>query len=150
MRFLKDIISRIRWEVVTLVVVLVCFIALAVFFIRPFNHKDICSDDFCIRTYMDPDAVPLKGESKLWVELRNDGSNDINIEVKAKTRNPAILFKKNMSQEANRKIGLGAGERIRINFDVKANAEYPGVYRTDVQARYNNTEITDSIYLRVG
>jgi hypothetical protein len=150
LKFVKDLISRIRWNVVISVAALIVFAVIALFFIKPFNPQYTCSDEVCISTRMEPDAVGLKGESILWVDLKNDGSEDIMVDVTAKTRNLAILFKKNMSRNTSRLVQLGAGESMKLNFNVKANATYPGTYIVDVLVKYNREEIKSDTRIRVG
>ncbi len=150
MKFVKDLISRIRWNVVISIAALLVFAVIALFFIKPFNPQYTCSNEVCVSTHMDPDAVKMNGESVLWVELRNDGSTDLSVAVTAKTRNPAILFKKTMERNSSREVHLGAGESMKLNFNMKANATYPGTYITDITIRYGHEEIKSDTRVRVG
>lgn len=149
MKLVKDIISRIRWNVVISIIAVLIFILIVVLFFNPFNPDFACSDGLCISTYTEPPEVELKGESTLWVDLKNRGGEDLIVDVRLKTRNPALLFKDQQEQETNREIELGAGESMKLNFDLKANATYPGTYRIDVTTTYDNGRLEDDVYLKV-
>ncbi len=130
-------------------IAVVAFILIAVLFFKPFSPDYVCSNGVCLSAYMEPDAVSLKGGSTLWVDLLNKGNTDLVIDVRLKTRNQAVLVKETGNQEISREIELGAGERMMLDFVMKANATYPGTYRTDVVVRYGSLEIADDVYLKV-
>ncbi|MBN2014414.1 MAG: hypothetical protein JW778_04475 [Candidatus Altiarchaeota archaeon] len=149
MKLVKDLISRIRWNVVISMIAVVIFIFMAISFFNPFTPDYRCSNGLCINAYTEPGEVELTGESTLWVDLRNRGTDDLNIYVKLKTRNPALLFRDEREQETEKAAELGAGESMKLNFDLKANATYPGTYRVDVTVTYSGGHVEDDVYLNV-
>lgn len=149
LKFMKNLISRIRWNVVISIVTVIVLIVIAVLFFKPFTPPLKCSDGVCIQSRAEPGEVGLKGESTLWVDIMNRGNEDLIMEVKLKTRNVVLFFEETYTQDISREIELGPGESMKLNFNVKANASYPGTYRTDITAIFNNERIESEVYLKV-
>jgi len=148
MKFVKNLISRIRWNVVISIVAVIVLIVIAVLFFKPGAPHFKCSNGVCISSYAEPSEVALKGDSTLWIDIRNKGNENLIIDIKLET-SKVLFLKETNSREISKEIELGPGENIKLNFDVKANASYPGTYRTDIIAMYNNERIEDEIYLKV-
>ena len=146
MKFVKNIILRIRWNVIISIVAVVILIVIAVLFFKPSPFR--CSNSVCINSYAEPSRITLKGDSTLWIDIRNMGGEDLIIDIKLKTRNEVLFFKETNSREINKEIELGPGESMQLNFNLKANAPYPGTYRTDIMAMYNDEQINDEVYIQ--
>jgi uncharacterized membrane protein len=146
---MKNLISRIRWNVVISIIAVIILIVIAVLFFRPFTPQSKCSNGLCIRSYMEPGEVDLRGESTLWVDIRNRGGDDQFIDVKLKTRNVVLFFEETKTQEVGKDVELGSGESIKLNFNVNSNASYPGTFRIDITALYEDKQINDEVYLKL-
>ena len=150
MKSVKNLISRIRWNVVISIVAVILLIIIAVLYFKSvyFTPHFKCSNGVCINSYAEPSEVSLKGDSTLWIDIKNRGDEDLIIDIKLET-SKVLFFKETNSREISDEVELRPGESIKLNFDVKANASYPGTYRTDIMAVYNGEQIDDEVYLRV-
>ncbi|OYT41648.1 MAG: hypothetical protein B6U86_01985 [Candidatus Altiarchaeales archaeon ex4484_43] len=148
MKFVKNLISRVRWNVVISIVAVIVLIIIAVLFFRPGAPHFECSNGVCIDSYAEPSEVSLKGDSTLWIDIKNRGDEDLIIDIKLET-SKVLFFKETNSREISDEVELRPGESIKLNFDVKANASYPGTYRTDIMVAYNDERIDDEVYIKV-
>lgn len=146
---MKNLISRVRWNVVVSIIAVIILLVIAVLFFRPFTPQSKCSNGLCIHSYMEPSETELRGASTLWVDIRNRGADDLFIDVKLKTRNAVLFFEETNTQEVDKEFALGSGESIKLNFNVNANASYPGTFRMDITALYEDKQINDEVYLKL-
>jgi hypothetical protein len=149
MKFVKSIISRVRWNVVISIIAVVVLIPIAFIFLKPFTPQFRCSNGLCMNSYAEPREITPAGESTLWVEISNRGDDDLVVDVSLKARNDVLFFKETNAHEVEREVGIGPKETRKLNFDVTASAAYSGTYRTDVIITYNNEEINDEVYITV-
>lgn len=144
----RNIIKRVKWRSVG-IVILAAFLLFLVFIgFNPFiSYKG--SGDIKIKSWADPGSVGLSDKSTIWIEVMNRGEEKKWIFLSLKSYSPVITFLENNGQEANETMSLGRGESRRIDFKVQVSAEYGGNYGVEVDARYDREQIDDEVYIGV-
>ncbi|RLI91148.1 MAG: hypothetical protein DRO89_04560, partial [Candidatus Altiarchaeales archaeon] len=105
MKSVKNLISRIRWNVVISIVAVIVLIIIAVLFFRPGAPHFKCSSGVCINSYAEPSEVSLKGDSTLWIDIKNRGDEDLIIDIKLET-SKVLFFKETNSREISEEVEL--------------------------------------------
>ena len=150
MELMDNIISRIRWKSVIILIVAILVIAIAFSSINLFPSGYKGTDDIRVRTWLDPSTINLKGESIVWIEVMNTGKDDIWIRLGLNTDDPALLFRNTGRQNTTEVVKLGPGESRKLDFKVRLDgALYGGNYGINILLEYEDEEIEDKIYLRV-
>ena len=150
MKLKDDIISRIRWKSVMVVLLVIVIIAIAFSSVNLFSSGYMGKKDIKIRTWLDPSTVDLNGKSIVWSEVKNTGQEDVWILLNLDTDDPALLFKDTENQSTSEFIKLGPGESRKLDFKIElVYASYSGDYGINILLKYDEEEIKDKIYLKV-
>jgi len=152
MKQIKNIISRIRWNVVLGIlsaILLILLASLAFIYFKPLESGYKCKKDVCISSRADPSTVGLRDESTIWVDIRNDGPDELKIEVSLETYDPKLTFVRNGNQTIQKEIRIGPDESRKLDFPVRLNAMYGGDYRIDIKVDYAYGRIEDKVTLKV-
>jgi len=145
----KDIISRIRWKSVILVLVLIIVVVL-LFKSLPFQPK--VRDNVGISLSADPDTIPPGGKSTIDVEVTNLHSTDtLNMVVSVKTHDEKLVFSNN-NMTIFQEVSVGPKETRKLKFNVRLlSGALEGKYSIDASAREKSSivGVEDTIYLNV-
>ncbi|MEM2918603.1 MAG: hypothetical protein QXY62_03800 [Candidatus Altiarchaeota archaeon] len=144
----RSIIKRIKWKSVALVIFLVAIAFLIILGFNPFlSYKG--SGEIKIRSWAEPNKVSLDGKSTIWVEVKNQGSENKRVFISLKSYDPVIKFFETNSQEENKTIFIGKGESRKLDFKIQISASYAGDYGVSIKAKYDKETIEDEVYISV-
>jgi len=152
MKQLKNIISRIRWNVVLGILSIILLILLfAVVFItlKPLEPGYKCKKDVCIRSSADPGRIGLRDESTIWIDIRNNGPDQLKIDIDLEIYDPKLTFVRNGNQTIQKEVKIGPSESRELDFPVRVNAIHGGDYRIDIEVEYAYGRIEDKVILNV-
>lgn len=144
----RGIIKRIKWKSVALVIFLIAILFFIILGLNPFlTYRG--AGEIKIRSWAEPNKVPLNGKSTIWVEVKNHGSENKKVFVFLKSYDPVVKFSKTDSQYSNETIVLGKGESRKLDFNVEISASYVGDYGISIKAKYDKEIIDDEVYISV-
>lgn len=152
MKQLKSILSRVRWNVVMGIIatiLLVALIAVVLVTIKPLDSGYKGEDDIRIKSWAEPSTVKLNDESRIWIDIRNTGSNTRVVHVTLESHDPSLKFIDTNNQTIKKDIAIGPKESRKPGFPVEINAELSGDYGIRILVSYTYDRIEDEVILNV-
>jgi len=116
----KNIISRIRWNVVIPLLLFISAIISLFIIFNPFAPKYNCLDGICTRLHLQPESIPLNGESTILVEIRNVGIESRDVDVLLWSDDTSVIFTDTQNRSSNDRVTLAPGNSRELDFDIVA------------------------------
>lgn len=144
----RNLLKRIKWKSVSLVIILLLVVFFIVLGFNPLGMDYKGKGDIKIKSWLEPGRVDLEDESTVWVEIKNTGKKSQDVIVSLKTYDPDVKFLDD-TQEKTASRNLGPGESRELDFKVNIKATDGGKYGISIKAEYEHEIIRDEVYLSV-
>ncbi|HDI73327.1 MAG TPA: hypothetical protein ENF58_04265 [Candidatus Altiarchaeales archaeon] len=150
MKAFKNIISRIKWKsVFGLISVVVLILLILWAFPALFAPRYKGSGDVQIKSWVEPSKVDLKGKSTVWIEIRNTGDENVEVDVNLRTYDKNLIFEETGNQGINESRILGPRESRKLDFKVNVDAPDSGKYGIKILVSHKRETIEDEVFLNV-
>jgi len=127
---IQELAARIKWKPV---IGLIAVIALLMILIWAASNLKLSSGfkgdgDIQMRAWADPSKALLTGKGKVWVDVRNTGTDNINANVNIAAYSKSLVFSDSGTQQVNKAVEIGPGESRQLDFLINFNASDAGKY----------------------
>ena len=151
MEIVSNILSRIKWRNVFVVLILLGVVFFVVKFL-PLNYK--VKDNIGLKASVSPDRLNVGERAKVSVEIKNMyPSSDATVVLSASTYDKNLLFMETSTQNfQSGDIKVGPSETREVSFTVEARKEaLAGNYRVDVKVaeKGSSAGAEDTLFLKV-
>ncbi|MBU4201630.1 MAG: hypothetical protein KKB85_00575 [Candidatus Altiarchaeota archaeon] len=152
MKPLKSVISRVRWNVVLAIIAAILIVALAAVVlvtIKPLDSGYKGEEDIRIKSWAEPSTVKLNDESKIWVNIKNEGSKTYTVHIKLKSPERTLIFTNTTNQTIEQEIKIEPKGERSPEFPIEIDTNLIGRYVVTVTVSYDHSEIEDEVILNV-